>query len=694
MAELLFEIGTEEMPARFLPPALKELAKLAGEMLKEQRLANASIRTMGTPRRLCLIVEGLIDRQPDVDETLLGPPVKNAFDANGQPTRAAQGFAKGQGVDVSDLMEIETEKGPRVGFVRNVPGRPALEVLSELLPNLVHKLSFPKTMRWGNQKMRFARPIHWLVAILDGQVVPFRVARIKTGDQTRGHRFMAPDPVQVKDAADYQDKLEKAFVILDPARRREMVAEQVELAAAEAGGRLVPDEELLTEVSNLVELPVACKGAFDKEFLEVPRPVIISAMRSHQRYFALEDADGNLLPAFVAVNNTKPKDLTVVAQGHERVLRARLADARFFLDEDTKEPLINRLEELKTVTYHAKLGTSFDKVARFTKVAAHICAALEMDDAQCSRVERACQLCKCDLVTEMVGEFPDLQGQVGADYALKNNEDPEVAQAIYEHYLPSGANSPLPQGMIGLVVGLADRLDTLCGCFGVGLKPSGAADPYGLRRAALAILRNLTEKSLRLSLDTALNQSLATLEPWLERPANEVKKDVKGFIAARFQGLLTDQGIPTDVAQAVLAAGMDDLYLTQARARALAQVKDSPEFKPLAVGMKRVMNILRKEKDQVPTEEPSPSVMTEQAEKELHKAFLALRETAAARFADGDYVAFLQEISALKVPIDQFFDQVLVMDKDEDVRKNRLALLSKIAELFAQLAEFTQLQLA
>ncbi|KIX14579.1 glycine--tRNA ligase subunit beta [Dethiosulfatarculus sandiegensis] len=694
MAELLFEIGTEEMPARFLPPVLKEMAALAGQMLKDERLENTSIRTMGTPRRMTLIVEGLIDRQPDVDETLLGPPVKNAFDANGQPTRAAQGFAKGQGVDVSDLKEIDTEKGPRVGFVRNVPGRPTLEVLSQLLPDLVHKLSFPKTMRWGNQKMRFARPIHWLVAILDGQVLPFRVARIKTGDQTRGHRFMAPEPIQVKDAKDYQSKLEEAFVILDPERRREMVAEQVEKAAAEAGGRLVPDEELLTEVSNLVELPVACKGGFDQEFLEVPRPVIISAMRSHQRYFALEDTDGNLLPAFVAVNNTRPKDLAVVAQGHERVLRARLADARFFLDEDTKEPLINRLEELKTVTYHAKLGTSFDKVERFTKVAAHICRVLGMDESQCAQVERACRLCKCDLVTEMVGEFPDLQGQVGADYALKDNEDPVVAQAVYEHYLPSGANSPLPQGMIGLVVGLADRLDTLCGCFGVGLKPSGAADPYGLRRAALAILRNLTEKSLRLSLNTALDQALETLEPWLERPAAEVKEDVKGFIAARFQGLLTDQGVPTDVAQAVLAAGMDDLYLTQARAKALAQVKDSPEFKPLAVGMKRVMNILRKEKDQVPSEEPSASVMTEQAEKELHKAFLALRETAAARFADGDYVAFLQEISALKGPIDQFFDQVLVMDKDEDVRKNRLALLSNIAELFAQLAEFTQLQLA
>ena len=696
MPELVFEIGMEEMPARFIRPALDQLRELAVQRLGQQGLlpdgAESDIQVYGTPRRLALVAQGILERQPDRREEILGPPVKNAFDADGNPTKAALGFAKSQGVELSTLKTLESPKGPRLGFIKEIPGRPAGEVLAELLPALVESLHFPKNMRWGRLGFRFARPIHWFLALLDGQVIPFELAGIKSGDQTCGHRFLAPQAITITNGADYLAKLEKAFVLARREQRLEEVRRQVQELAAQAGGRLVPDEALIQENTDLVEYVVACRGTFDPEFLEVPRPVIISAMRSHQRYFSLEDEQGNLLPAFIAVNNTKPRDLAVVTKGHERVLRARLADARFFLDEDLKRPLMDYLEDLKEVTYHAKLGTSYEKVQRFTNLARQLAQQLAPELEP--KVQRAALLSKCDLVTEMVGEFPDLQGVIGAEYARRGGEDPQVAQAIEEHYLPAGADSPLPQGMIGTLVGLADRLDTICGLFGIGEKPSGAADPFGLRRAAIAVIRLVVEKELTLSLSQALDWALEGLAPWLKRPAGEVAAEVTGFFAARFQGLLAEQGVPTDVARAVLAAGLDDLAATRARALALAAVKDSPEFLPLAVGMKRVMNILRKEAGQVPQADPDQALMQEEAEKALYTAFLELEQDASRRFAEGDFAGFLQGVAALKEPIDRFFDDVMVMVEDEALRRNRLALLKRIAGLFERLAQFTHLQLA
>ena len=691
MPQLLFEIGSEEMPARFLRPALKSLADLAAQELERQGLAFQTIASHGTPRRLCLVVEGLAAQQADRKEVALGPPKQAAFDGSGQPTKAALGFAKSQGVEVGQLETVDTDKGPRLGYTRHIPGRPAVEVLSELLPRLVTAIPFPKTMRWGAETIRYARPIHWLLALLDGQVVPFALAGIKSGDLTYGHRFHAPGAVAVSGADDYLAKLAEAKVMVAREPRRQATEAEVAAAAAQAGGRLVPDLELLEEVTDLVEQPVACAGSFDQEFLAVPRPVIISAMRGHQRYFALEDAAGNLLPAFVAVNNTRPKDLGVVTRGHERVLRARLADARFFVTEDAKRPLISRLEDLKQVTYHAKLGASSDKVARFTDLAVWLAGVLLPSEVE--KVKRAAQLAKCDLVTGMVGEFPELQGQVGADYARRDGEDPAVATAIAEHYLPLGAGAELPAGMIGTIVGLADRLDTICGLFGVGQTPTGAADPFALRRAAIAVIRLIAEKGLTLSLGAALDQALANLAPWVKLPPAEVKAAVLEFFAGRMVGLLAEQGAPGDVAEAVLAAGFDDLTQAQARAKALAEMKQSPDFAALAAGLKRVVNILRKEAAQVPAGEPSLDRMEVAAERELWEAFAALRAEAAQRFAAGQYLEFLQGLSALKAPIDKFFDDVMVMVEDPAVRANRLALLNQIATEFGKLAEFGKLQL-
>ena len=694
MAELVFEIGCEEMPARFLPPALDDLARLARRELAAARLEHQGLETKGTPRRLALLVHGLAERQPDHQEQYLGPPVKAAFDHQGRPTKAAQGFARSRGVAVEELETIQTDKGPRVGVTVTVPGRPAAEVLAGVLPRLVGEIPFPKTMRWGSGQFRFARPIHWLLALLDEEVIPFELAGITSGRTTRGHRFMAPEPIALASAGEYEPRLRQAHVIADRAARRELTRREVEQAAASAGGRLVEDPGLLEEVTDLVELPVACCGSFDPEFLAVPRPVIISAMRSHQRYFALEDEAGQLLPRFIAVNNTRPRDLAVVTTGHERVLRARLADARFFLEEDTSRPLIDYLEDLKEVTYHAKLGTSYEKVERFTALARFIAQALELDRQTQGHVERACRLCKNDLVTEMVGEFPELQGVVGREYALRSGEPEEVAQAIAEHYMPLSADAPLPQGVVGAVVGLADRLDTICGLFGIGERPSGAADPYGLRRAAIAVIRLIVGKGFRLSLSALLQRALEGLEDKLEHPAPEVARQVTGFFAARCQGLLAEEGVPTDVAQAALAVGLDDLVDLFARARALARVKESERFRPLAIGLKRCMNILRKEADQVPQAPADPEAMVEEAERELYRAFKDLEAEAARRIAAGDYLGFLEGISELKGPVDRFFDEVLVMHPDERLRRNRLALLREIADLFRRVAEFTHLQLA
>ena len=696
MAELIFEIGCEEMPARFVAPAMEQILARGQQELGRQGLLEegAQVFSFGTPRRLALLVKGLKERQEDKEEQALGPPLKAAYDPQGQPTKAALGFAKSQGVEVAELGQFDTDKGPRLGVTKRIPGRPALEVLAELLPRLTADLHFPKTMRWGSQSFRYARPIHWLLALLDGQVIPFELAGINSGKQTYGHRFLAPQAIEISGAGDYLDKLRAAYVLAERGQRQAKVRQEVAAAAQAAGGCLVPDEPLMQENTDLVEWAAACCGSFDREFLQVPRAVIISAMREHQRYFALEDASGQLLPNFIAVNNTQPKDMAVVTAGHQKVLRARLADARFFLTEDRKRPLIDYLAKLGQVTYHAKLGTSLDKVERFTTLAGFLADELGLSAQEKAQVERAARLAKCDLVTEMVGEFPTLQGVVGSEYATRDGEDPAVARGIAEHYLPSGADSPLPQEMTGVVVGIADRLDTICGLFAAEEKPSGAADPFALRRAAIAVIRLVLEKDLSLSLSRLLNQALAGLKPWMQGPAEPVAEEVAGFFAARLAGILADQGVPTDVSQAVLAVGLDDLKDTTARARALAEAKQSADFATLAIGLKRVMNILKKEAAQVPSDEPNEAVMSEEAEKALYRAFTELEAEAVRLFAAGDYQGFLARVSALKDPIDRFFDDVMVMVEDEKLRGNRLALLNLMGRLFNRFARFEYLQLS
>ena len=488
MSELLLEIGTEEIPSGYLARGLADLKELSESCLAENRIEySGGVFVYGTPRRLILVAKGVAEFQKDTEEEITGPPVKVAFDGNGNPTKAAAGFAERQGAAVEDLGRIETPRGEYLFIRRTIPGRPTIDVLAENLPQLIASIPWPKSMRWGAVSTAFVRPVHWITALLGGEVIPFEAAGVISGASTRGHRFMAPESVEVRSVEEYMNAMERAFVVVDPEERRWIIADMVRKAASAAGGVPAKDPELLATVANLVETPSAVCGTFDSAFLSLPEPVLVTAMKEHQRYFSIHDASGSLLPCFVAVNNTRARDDAVVRRGHERVLRARLADAVFFFEEDRSRPLSERLEDLRGVIFHADLGTSHAKVQRFTELAAELAQVVEPGSVE--RAVQVANLCKCDLVTQIVGEFPSLQGVMGACYAGLEGYDREICTAISEHYLPARAGDRVPSSNLAAIVGVADRMDSIVGYFSVGLEPSGNADPFALRRHALAIDR-------------------------------------------------------------------------------------------------------------------------------------------------------------------------------------------------------------
>lgn len=682
--ELFLEIGTEEIPAAFLPKAQADMESIIRKEFESARLSFGEVRTLATPRRLALLVQGVDERQPDAEVTALGPARKVAFDADGNPTKAAEGFARGQGVDVADLVVATTEKGDYVSVTKRIVGRPTAEILSEILPRLIAAIPFRKSMRWGDLDVRFARPMHWIVALFDGVVVPFSFGSVKSGSASRGHRFMANTVFPVRDFAHYLEECERHFVIPDPEKRKEIIRREVEQAARAVGGRVLPDEELVEQVAFLVEYPSVVCGTFEKDFLQVPKEVLITSMREHQRYFSLVDENGKLLPHFITVNNTLAEDPAVVTRGNERVLRARLSDARFFFEEDKKTSLEERVDGLKGVVYQAKLGTSYEKMERFRKLAGGLSAALA--PTLSDQVARAAYLCKADLVTGMVGEFPELQGVMGREYALIAGENPEVARAIHEHYLPTQAGGELPSTDIGAFVSIADKLDTICGCFGVGLIPSGTADPYALRRSAIGIIAIILDRGYDLSLPSLVNDSLQLLQEKLTRDFDTIRAEVLDFFRGRYVNLMTGR-YPADAVEAAVAASFDNLNDTTARIAALAEFKQRPDFEPLAVAFKRVCNIVKQGLD-VPVDS---ALFQEEAERELAKAFAAVSLIAREKIATGDYLAALTEIAGLRGAVDAFFDQVMVMAEDERVKNNRLALLTSIARLFGAIADFARI---
>lgn len=683
--ELLLEIGTEEIPAAFLPAAEKDMAEMIRKEFAALRIRHGKVIAMSAPRRLCLCVADVVEKQDDQVLEKLGPAVRVAFDEQGQPSKAALGFARGQGLAFSDLRRVTTDKGEYLLARKEIPGELTAKLLPDLLARFIPSIPFKKSMRWSSFELRFARPIHWIMALYGGQTVPFRLENIASGNRTFGHRFMSPKFAIVGDFNDYLAKTRENFVIVDPQERKKIIQEETARAAAAVSGHVLCHDALTQEVTYLTEYPSVVCGSFDREYLNIPKEVLVTTMMSHQKYFPVVDAAGKLLPFFLTVNNTLPRDPAVVARGNEKVIRARLADAKFFFAEDRKIPLERRVEDLKKVTFHTLLGTSHEKVMRFRELAAAIAAGIR--PALKETVDRAALLAKADLDTQMVCEFTELQGIMGREYALLSGENPVVAAAIYEHYLPTAAGGALPETDEGAIVSIADKLDTITGFFGVNLIPTGTADPYALRRQALGIINIILHKKYPLPLAELVDKSLAILDGKLRRPAAEVRADVLEFFRARFENLLISQGRPYDVVDAVLAAGVDNLVVAVQKIEAMEAFKSHEDFGPLVIAFKRAGNILKDFQGGA----VNPALFEAEAEKALHDACQSIGEIAVRQIAGGDYSGALIQLARLRRPVDAFFDAVLVMAKDEKVKLNRLSLLKVISDLFHRIADFSKI---
>ncbi|MFL5344801.1 MAG: glycine--tRNA ligase subunit beta [Hyalangium sp.] len=693
--DLLLEVGSEELPASFILPALEDLKRVLTERMAAARLKHGEVRTYGTPRRLAVWVKDIADSGEDITSEKLGPSAKAAFDKDGKPTVAATKFAESLKIPVSELGRTQTPKGEYLSAKVQEKGRPATEILPEALHAAVHGINFRKSMRWGDVDMAFARPVQWMVALLGSEVLPVVFGDVKSGRTTYGHRFLAPGPIELARPADYEAVLEKAHVVADISQRRALLVDKLRAAAKGTGGQILEDESLVDQVTNLVELPNPVVGTFDERHLDLPAEVLVQEMKSHQRYFSLTDAKGKLLPKFIAVSNTPVRDEKLSLRGYERVLRSRLSDGRFFFDEDRRTPLIERVPKLARVVWQGQLGSYAEKVERFRALAVFLANQTGKND-QRSTIEQAATLAKADLVTGMVGEFPELQGVMGREYARAAGEPEAVAMAIFEHYLPRNANDSLPTQDAGALIGLADRLDTLCGIFAIGKAPTGAADPFGLRRACLAVINLVLGRGYRFSLSAAVDEALKLLEPKLrdlKRKAGEPapREQVLEFFRGRLKALWSES-YRTDVVEAVLSVGFDDLVAARKRLEALSGLVGRADFTPLAVAFKRVVNIVEKQGKDVAKGQTNPDKFRDEPERNLHTAFTQARGKVADYLRSDDFSGALKEITSLKPAVDTFFDKVTVMADDKELRENRVRFLVEIGALFNQVADFSKIQ--
>ena len=675
---LLFEIGLEELPASFVDGALAAMPTLATDALARVRLSHGEIRALGTPRRLTVIVEALAEAQSDLSEVVMGPPKAAAFEADGTPKKAAIGFAKKLGLEVEQLVIEETDKGPYVAGKREEKGQAAAEVLPALLEELTRKIPFPKSMRWGEGEHAFGRPVHWIVCLFGADLVPLALLGTESGRETRGHRFLAPASFALADADAYVDALREAHVLVDPEERTRVMLERLEAAAAEAGGQMVPDAFLVGENATLVEEPHVICGSFDEAFLALPDEVTIEVMRGHQRYFALRTPEGKLLPRYLAVTNTDQAP-EIITKGNDRVLKARLADGRFFVEEDQARTLEAMVPGLDQVVFQAKLGTLGERVQRFASVVKAL-----GDDGPASAAAR---LCKADLVSLIIGEFPELQGIMGRWYALKQGVDEGGAHAIRDHYLPRGASDAVPSAVPSARLAVAERADALVGCFGIGLVPSGSADPFALRRATIGILRIALEGPIDVDVRATLAAAHAAYRAQ-DKPVKgeaEVLSALDEFFRGRLRAFLTERH-PTDLVDACLAAwGGGSLRDLRARLDALEAFRALPAYESLAVAFKRAYNIA-KDVDVAPVD---AALLVEDAEKALAERWAAVEPRVAASTEAGDYQTALTLVAEeLREPIDRFFDEVFVMVEDEALRTNRLQLLAGIAHTLTDIAHF------
>lgn len=682
---LLLEIGTEEIPAHVMPGILSQLKENAAKTFEELRIEYKNIKTLGTPRRSALLVEGLAEQQADLSKENRGPAVNIAFDADGKPTKAAQGFARGQGVKPEELV---TKDGYVYAMVHEKGGH-TVDLLGDTLKGLVDGLNFPNNMHWADLDYKFIRPLRWLVALYGQDVIDFEVANVKSGRTSRGHRFLSEGDFEIANAEDYVEACRKASIIVDQNERCEMIRQQIAEVAAANGGQAEVNEDLLEEVLYLVEYPTALCGKFDEKYLALPAEAVITPMRDHQRYFPVLK-DGQLLPLFITIRNGGKEHLETVQHGNERVLRARLEDAQFFFDEDRKKTLEQHGEKLKTVVFQDGLGTIYDKALRLEVLAGYIADAIGANEQDKKDAVRAAKLAKADLVTGMVTEFTELQGVMGREYALLDGETKAVAQAIDEHYMPRFAGDSQPASVAGRIVSLADKIDTIVGTFSRGLIPTGSQDPFALRRQALGIVNMLKEAQYHISLSQLVAKAMELLKIADAGQQAKLQNDVADFMKLRLKNVLADAGIRYDVVDAVFVT-VDDIYGVFLRAQAVNEAVKQDMEKTIQAFV-RTGNIARKAEDVQAAVEAG--LLAEQVEKDLCKAYEAAVSKVEKEVAAQDYAGAIATLSQLAAPIDAFFDGVMVMDKDEKIKNNRLGLLKLVDNLICQVADFSKIVLA
>lgn len=686
--DLLIEIGTEELPPKALQGLSEAFSSALCSGLEQQELGYNIAIPFATPRRLAVLIKGVATVQADRQIERRGPALTAAFAADGQPTKAALGFARSCGVEVTDLEKLETEKGVWLIHRSTQPGKATTTLIPETIEAALATLPIPKRMRWGNLPFEFVRPVHWVVILFGEEVIEANILGVQSGRETRGHRFHHPQPIALTKPSDYAKLLEKpGYVIPGFTTRRERVRMLLKNSAEEIDGEVVIDDALLNEVTSLVEWPVAITGQFEKKFLEVPSEALIATMKGHQKCFHLLNHQGQLLPRFITISNIESRQPEVVREGNERVIRPRLSDAAFFWEQDRKKSLESRLEQLKTVTFQNKLGHLYDKARRVAELSGTIAKQLEAEELQGIR---AAQLSKCDLMTDMVGEFPELQGIMGEHYARWDQETEKVAIALREQYLPRFWGDRLPATTLGQALSIADKLDTLVGIFGIGKIPTGDKDPFGLRRAAISILRIIIECRLPLDIKQLLDNAQAAYpDDLLETQAST---QVFEFILERLRGYYQEQGFNLDSIEAVLTCRPTSPLDANQRIRGIEVFRQLPEAMSLATANKRIHNILKKAEDSF-SSEPNPTYFHHIAERQLYDEMVAVNDKIAPLLKQGDYQTALQHLANLREAVDNFFDHVLVMDEDRTVRINRLSFLQKVRDLFLQVADISRLQM-
>ncbi len=680
--DFLFEIGLEEMPARFVTDSMNQLQEKVKSWLETNQLAYENVHAYSTPRRLAVVVEGLAEKQEDVTLEAKGPAKKVALTPDGEWSKAAQGFTRGQGLTVEDIYFKEINGVEYVHVQKHVEGKETNEILSSIA-SVATSLHFPKNMRWADEDLRYVRPIKWLIALFGEEIIPVEIAKVKSDRVSSGHRFLGGQ-VELKDAGSYVEEMLSNYVIVDAAERKEAIRKQLSIIGQENGWNIPVDEDLLEEVNNLVEYPTALFGTFESEYLSLPEEVLITSMKEHQRYFPVKSVEGTLLPYFVTVRNGNHENLDIVARGNEKVLRARLSDAAFFSKEDEKMVIEEAVKKLDKIVFHEEIGTTGDKVRRVQTIAADLGELLHVDEETKNHVKRAASIYKFDLVSHMVYEFPELQGIMGEKYAVAKGESPVVARAINEHYMPRSAEDQTPTTDVGAILSIAEKMDTIVGFFAIGVIPTGSQDPYALRRQASGIIQTIINKQWSLSLEKFI---LSVVERYAERgiakkDTEAILDDLLAFFKLRLKNNLSERGVRYDIVEASLELPLENICSTVKKAKTLDVKKNEANFKETMESFSRVCNIAKKATNTVDVQQ---ELLKQAEEQELYRQYTNKKERVLHAAAAQDFVTAYDELASLKPAIDAFFDNIMVMTDDEAIKTNRLALmdsLSKVISIF------------